>query len=62
MIWREKIYKKCFIEQIANIKKDVAWGSAVPQEQLNPSVPEGVNWLDFNLLKASLDLMPLGTI
>ncbi|SNQ59634.1 hypothetical protein MNV_1250014 [Candidatus Methanoperedens nitroreducens] len=43
-------------------QKGVAWGSEVLQEQLNPKMPEGVNWLDFNLLKASLNLAPLGTI
>ncbi len=36
MIWREMINKRCVIECIANIKKDVAGGSAVRQEQFEP--------------------------
>jgi hypothetical protein len=58
MIWREMINKSCLIEYCANIKKDVAWGSVVLQEQLNPGLPEGMVIFALNVyLKPSLRLM-----
>ena len=56
MIWREMINKSCLIGYCANIKKDVAWGSVVLQEQLNPRSPEGMVIFALCLLKASAAL------
>ena len=53
MIWREMINKRCVIWCCANIKKDVAWGSAVKQEQAEPQWPEGMVVFALNLFKAS---------
>jgi len=53
MIWREMINKSCLIGYCANIKKEVAWGSVVLQEQLNPRLPKGMVIFALNLFKAS---------
>ncbi|MFZ3383379.1 MAG: hypothetical protein WA144_05590, partial [Candidatus Methanoperedens sp.] len=52
MIWREMINKSCVIWCFANIK-NVAWGSVVLQERLNPRSPEGMVIFALNLFKAS---------
>jgi hypothetical protein len=53
MIWREMINKSCLIGYCANIKKDVAGGSVVLQEQPNPKMPEGTVIFALKLFKAS---------
>jgi len=53
MIWIEMINKSCLIGYCANIKKDVAGGPVVLQEQLNPKAPEGMVVFALCLLKAS---------
>lgn len=54
MIWREMINKSCVIWCCANIKKDVAGGSAVLQERAEPQVPEGKAMLALKILKVWL--------
>ena len=58
-MWREMINKSCLIGYCANIKKDVAGGPVVLQEQLNPRSPEGMERDALRSLKA-YSVMPPG--
>jgi hypothetical protein len=45
-----------YLEESRIHKKDVAWGSVILQEQLNPRSPEGMVMLALNLFKGRMQL------